>query len=492
MKKDCGLRTKIIQGDGTAEKLKSALYLVAVLCAATAAVVCVFGFSFFGGKTLVADANSALMYKEAEIEGYNLLPLYDSELSITHENLIFDFSDNLYDETYGGLIGSVFAGYDIFNAGDEKNVTLGFPLVSSLEALKEHNYAVSVSVNDKVIPAATYLLDEVKSDLSETTFENVLAQYNSMSRLSGDTPITAYTVDLSQLAPDAQAQLDFKMNKWNSYAYYDGFWGDDSFSDKNGVKQISLHARIYDENRVATLYALGDGATDLALYACDENGDRGEALPARLISQVTITANQFINSVFAEEGETLDASVAELYLYYLKKAVSGVAYAESVQSLEGSVMYSQRTVLASFDATFVSGANSVYVVYTLDTGYDADYNPSVYECVYISNPAKNWSSFGGITVKVLTSEDNPYVVFDNISFTKTGDYEYTFISSELPRDNIAFGLCASDNPSRGGGYLWILILIPAVLLGIPLLLGATFLTLYLVDRKHNKKAAAAK
>jgi hypothetical protein len=86
------------------------------------------------------------------------------------------------------------------------------------------------------------------------------------------------------------------------------------------------------------------------------------------------------------------------------------------------------------------------VSYPMDGAFSAYYKPTLYSYNYISNPAKNWASFGSFTINIYTNSDNPYVINTNLEFAKISENGYQYVSNGVPKSNISFSICASEKP----------------------------------------------
>ena len=116
-------------------------------------------------------------------------------------------------------------------------------------------------------------------------------------------------------------------------------------------------------------------------------------------------------------------------------------------------------------------SNLLTVSYNIEGGFDAHYDPSIYNYYYISSPAKNWSEFKEMIINIKTNENNPYVIKASLDFQKVNDNLYTIKLNQVPDKNLSFSLCASENPQyHKGSYIerviWIIII--AIILGLVL------------------------
>jgi len=68
----------------------------------------------------------------------------------------------------------------------------------------------------------------------------------------------------------------------------------------------------------------------------------------------------------------------------------------------------------------------------------------LYSFDYILNPAKNWSDFKNLDIKVIAPQEAPYIVKSNIEFEKKENNVYTTTLTELPSKDLSFTLYQDD------------------------------------------------
>ncbi|MGN1372535.1 MAG: hypothetical protein ACI4VK_00640 [Candidatus Coproplasma sp.] len=129
------------------------------------------------------------------------------------------------------------------------------------------------------------------------------------------------------------------------------------------------------------------------------------------------------------------------------------------------------------------------------------YTPYVYEYNYYLSPAREWASFGNLTVNINTTQYlqkgdyyNPDDA-ENSYFTKT-ETGYTATFTSLPTTELSFRTCSVEtsvlyeNTSSSTGLAIVGIILCAIFVGGPLVTGLVMLIIFLVQRKKKKKAAS--
>ncbi|MBD5632216.1 MAG: hypothetical protein HDP34_03190 [Clostridia bacterium] len=122
------------------------------------------------------------------------------------------------------------------------------------------------------------------------------------------------------------------------------------------------------------------------------------------------------------------------------------------------------------------------------------YKPYKYEFEYLLSPAKEWSSFGELEVRVNT----PYYILDSyFEFEKT-DSGYKLLLDALPEGELSFTMCAVEEPEYDSGNLSVIVLLFIIfavlllalpILGLPIYVvsGAVVLIVYFVKRANRKR-----
>lgn len=132
-----------------------------------------------------------------------------------------------------------------------------------------------------------------------------------------------------------------------------------------------------------------------------------------------------------------------------------------------------------------------------------NYNPNIYEFNYYLSPAKEWASFGNLTVNINTAQYmqkcNYYDPADteNSAFKKT-ETGYTATFTSLPTTELSFKTCSAETPglyeyNRGTATAW------WIVIGVfgfffvvgPIVLALILLIIFLVKRAIKKKKAAS-
>lgn len=131
-----------------------------------------------------------------------------------------------------------------------------------------------------------------------------------------------------------------------------------------------------------------------------------------------------------------------------------------------------------------------------------NYIPYIYEYNYYLSPAKEWASFGDLTINVITKQNmqkcdlyDP-VDSENSAFKKT-ETGYTATFTSLPTTELSFKTCSAETPGisenyRGTATVWWIVVgfFGFFFLVGPILLALILLIIFLVKRAIKKKKAA--
>ncbi|MPN37686.1 hypothetical protein SDC9_185206 [bioreactor metagenome] len=108
--------------------------------------------------------------------------------------------------------------------------------------------------------------------------------------------------------------------------------------------------------------------------------------------------------------------------------------------------YNERIITLVYDVEFPSSSvRNVSVTY--NTKGTMDKRNTVkpqYSFDYILNPAKNWSSFNNLNIKIITPQAAPYIIDSSVEFTKEEGNIYTTVFEKLPEEELSFTLYPNE------------------------------------------------
>lgn len=68
----------------------------------------------------------------------------------------------------------------------------------------------------------------------------------------------------------------------------------------------------------------------------------------------------------------------------------------------------------------------------------------LYTFDYIFNPAKNWSDFKNLNIKIIAPEQAPHIISSNIQLIKEDNSVYVASFNDLPGNDLSFTLYANE------------------------------------------------
>ena len=455
--------------------------------------ICIFSFigilaSSFGIKEFSSvKALSAVVPKIEGDTAYQMLAPSDGDISVASEHLKFDFGDtdrNDYDYS-PGLHSKMTATYDISNSGPTKTVQMGFPFMTSFADLGLKDIKV-MRGNEEISTQAyygkqfsDYFADDASthlrpSDIDTLTLQQALDQsITEESYIDNTLTSTVYSFQLDDITSE-MGVVKFEADPTkttiilgNGVTFINNDFG------KSGNNSIVLHAYVEPSipDNTLSFSVIGEDIEELRAYGADSYLHNLVSYDAAsLVTRTTmnfkdevaaISATNLIefethykyDSVTGEQTSAvfpLDAVTAlSLLEYETANALSGT-FCLRFDDLMGAAWASYRVITIVFDAEIVSGSeNNFSIAYPYATGIDSTYHPEVFTLNYVSNPGKQWSSFGPLTVTVIPPEDT-FVVNASISFLKEENGAFVSTLMELPEHNISFNICASESPSNPG------------------------------------------
>jgi len=497
---------------------------------------CFFLFSFaLSGSTDAVNVSAmtqGIVYIDGETAYHSLAPT-DNDVSITSETLAFDFSSfdiSPYDETQA-VPSTLTTTLNLSNSGSDKTVHMGFPFVTSFRSLPLKNIQISGSGGPlsytpsygKIVDGATQGNDptyEDPDDLKDQTLEEAIEQTIPEESLLSDTlTLTTYSLDFSQME-EQDAVIKFKADLENSHIFNDRqsafkindtlISGDRSVTLSYPIKYLTSTDMVSfsilgEDLKDLKVYGTNDAQKTLVTYATDAVITRGTLSLADKVSELTSTElARYEKRYDSDLGDyvdavTLDPILAErLLAYETFYALDGQFYQTFPEIMDQAWAYS-RIVLIVYDVPLAHGENTVTISQPYFAGMDFRYEPTVYDVNYVIQPAKQWSSFGSLTISVIPPED--FVVAENPDFILQQDGSFAYTYDSLPEDTFVLNLCTVTNPENSTNAFWnflsdlfngsmffiTFILAPAITLG-GIAVGITFW----VIAKKKKKARATK
>jgi len=460
-------------------------------------IVVLFAFICCLPAESAAVANSALMREESG-ENYELLAVSDPDLSVSAEELVFDFTIAQPEYNFGAPVGQVAANYTMQNAGMDKTVTMGFPLVSSIESFNSAGSVNVISNGESADFEVRYLTYNDDLDIGDLGFTDILGDVNNRFAGYGEAVGYLYSFDPGNFTRDERFNVSFKIPE-GSLVINKEFNGI-TYGERDGYYNISFmtwSSSIHTET--VSFFTIGADIEELYLYSCNNKEKNKQAYDVSLCERTVIKVDDYIKAIPLSTMDDADAYATDEEELFLLRA----AYLHNLQANNGAIAdYYQLSgiesnpslILLIYTVELQPGENTLSVTYPISNGgYNDYYKPSKFDYHYISNPAKGWASFGTLTVRVLPGEMNPYVIDSSLAFVKQEDGSYLYVGEGVPENNISFTICASESPVYhlpvNHSSLWYIITIGGIVAGGLAAAAAIVLLIVFLKKKRGKKTA---
>ena len=413
-----------------------------------------------------------------------------SVLEVKSEVLTFNIGTPLYelkeDEKYNS---TVTAEYTFYNpTADTVNTQMAFP-IGLMPYYAQNNEKISkvetpITVDGQPVEyTSRYTYGTYNS--FEQDVKKIRDTYYETDFFKPDLPVTEYVFKVNVEGND-YADFSVKMPKNDGTRYFGSTDGSGSFSYS-----------LYNGEKFS-IYVLGN---DCDLSNLNWSITRYSSLLGRDIQvngSVTL-AKKMEPKTFKEyvlRGYDSQSDISEVDFY---NAMFEMIYTDGIWAGTGATptinyfteWYVYETSVAS-GGTFTNAvtANLYPTVYY-------NYTPYIYEYSYYLSPAREWASFGNITVNINTNQFMQKCdLFDpedaeKSLFTKT-ETGYTATFTSLPTTELSFKICSAQSPSvyeytPGTEVLIILGIVFGIFFVVgPLITGLVMLIIFLVKRKKKK------
>ena len=460
---------------------------------------------------IAADANAGPPRWEGAMGSGVLLQGDECPIEVEREELIFqalEFPTNYYEseEAAKAYDGTVTAKYTFYN-GTEGDVTatLLFPFG------EEPSYAYSVydeetgglvPFDDSHLREITVNGEEVEYTLRHSYYTD-LSDFDAKSQFAvlsdtyledefftPDLPVTVYHMDFANISTSRfYATGLFSVNEEKTRYVVDGFNG---FSV--GEDGDFLRGNFY-EGKSFAIIAFGEQIAEedlptFDLYV-DHNMEQRVAGNAKLKYREHTNFKDFVLKNYYDVSS--DVSEVDYYNAVLT-SVKNMSKSYGGAYMGWPDIFNVSNVLMRWYEYEITVPAHGRVENAVKAPLYPDINlmtlPNTYEYEYLLSPAQFWASFGELQITVLTDS---YLLLSSLEGFEKTDEGYALTLSTLPDGELAFSLCASENPEkityRGGitfweQYGWWFLTLGAG--GLLIVGGIVFLAVWLKKRKGRK------
>ena len=403
--------------------------------------------------SISAEANLGPVYWYG-YPSYNVLAVDEnSPIAVEKEDLVFDFSKSNI-KGYS-INGSGSAAYVMKNtSGDTKAVQMAFPYISSLQNLKSNSPVIKC--NGAVIPYEVYLGQNIDVETtsgdngeSQVNFKNIEGSisdkpYSAVSFNDGEKG-TLYQIEVNtQSAQEISYEVSFNYNSEKTKVIVNGFNGSRVGNGKVNVSkwcygQETFEILILGEDIKIDKSGFSSSNPKVNTETCTERITKSEIDLKDYLSEKVQNLPLLYNLNSRFENQRYNLFVRTLDLLLTQN--NGFTRISDLESANRTMRVISLLCTVEFQP---NSTKEISVNFSMDGTMDRRENITPkYNFEYILNPAKNWSYFKNLSVKVITSEEIPYVLKSNMNFTRENKYLYTANYDTLPEKDLTFTMCSN-------------------------------------------------
>lgn len=417
-------------------------------------IVIVIFFAVMFSSFIIAFANSGPVFWKGYPSSDIMSVDNDSKISVKGENLVFDFSD--IDDSNYTISGKVTAAYDMVNTtGEQKSVQMAFPFVGKLDSLSSEDIVIKadgsplpydIYIGDVVNSHGNPFLEDRSADYDfKTIVGNITDEAYKGKNFSGNEVGKLYTIEVTpKVDQGVYFEFDFNFNYDKTKIIVYGF---------NGYKRDGENVRMTawcNKSVALEVYVLGeDIELNINGYLDWELRKKTDQFTYSISTNELNFKDYLMKYVKKHTNIKNSGLVSETQLYNLyAKALDNFFTANqrycSEYDLIGQENF-ERIMTLVYTVDFPpSGERKVSISYRASGTMDkTKTREPLYTFDYILNPAKNWSDFKNLNIKIIPPLEAPYVVDSSIEFKKE-ENAYTATLDSLPASDLSFTLYKNE------------------------------------------------
>lgn len=375
----------------------------------------------------------------------------NSPIRVEKENLVFDFSDS--DHSSHTISGKVTATYKMSNPTNElQSVQMAFPFIGRLDSLAHED--IAITADNHVQPYDIYIGDVVDSHrnpLQEDTGTNfnfagiVRTITHNLYSAKNFTENEKGKLYILEIRPTTDQRInlavDFNFDYEKTKVFTKGFNRYERDDEKTKIAAWCYKPETLE------IFVLGEDI-DLKIngYTDGELKEKTDLFSYHIAAQEVEVKSYLTEDIKDDIHVKNESMISETQLYNL--------YAKSLDEcftqMEG---YSSKYDLIEQK----SYERILTLIYTIEFPQNSEKEVSVsyrasgtmdktktakplYTLEYILNPAKGWSDFKDLDIKIIAPQEAPYIVKSNIEFAKGKGSVYTANLADLPESDLSFTL----------------------------------------------------
>lgn len=392
------------------------------------------------------QANSGPTYLEGYPSSDIMVVDQESPIIVENEQLVFDFSSSNNDSYT--VKGNVVATYEMVNpTNEQQSVNMVFPFVGSLNSYSPDD--IEITSDNQVLPYEMYLGREFFSQENKKSvfdFEKIVSNINNQpyeaKHFNEHEKGKLYTIDIKPTTDQSiNFVIDFKFDSEETKIFTSGFNG---YHRENNKTQITAWI-----NEAATLeiFVLGtDIDMQTSAYTDGELKEKTDSFSYETLTN-EIEVKDYLLSLdnLLDRGELSDIQLYNLYARSLDQDFDrNLGYSSLYDLIEEE--HHNRVISLVYTVQFPpNSSREVAVRYqAVGTMDQTETATPLFTFDYILNPAKHWSDFEDLSVKIITPNQAPYIVSSSIDLKKEDGNVYTASLSKLPEEDLSFTLFANQ------------------------------------------------
>ncbi len=376
----------------------------------------------------------------------------DTPIIVENEELVFDFTNS---DSYHTVDGKVTATYQMYNPTEESHVVdMVFPFVGTVIGFS--NDDVVITSDHQVLEYDLYVGDLISERLEnkkrDFEFSKILTTISketySAKNFTEEQQGKLYILEVTPKNEERiNLGLNFYYNSKNTKIITKGFNG---YRYNNG--QTHLSAWCYQPERLE-IFVLGDGIDfDIQAFTDGEMEEKTDLYSVET-SVVEVSVKDYLFELLKEADFSEHLTDTQLYNVYAKVLDQyfsrDIGYTTMYDLLEHG--YHERILSFVYQVEFPPNTSKTVAVSYMARGTMDKTKTAkpLYTFDYILNPAKNWSDFGSLAIRILTPEQAPYIVDSTIEFGKVENNVYQANLFALPEEDLSFTLYEHEEISMG-------------------------------------------
>lgn len=447
-------------------------------------------------------ANSAPVYWEGYPSTVILSVDKDTEIRVDKEKLLFDLRESIK----GGYSPRcrITAEYTM-TAGTDTTSVMAFPYIGNLQSLEEGE--VKITADGTSVPFSLMFGGHAKgygtySDSEEKDpqpFTDILSKVSQSEYVPESFDMyekaTVVSIDLKKTGTsNLMVSIPLDLSGKDSQIIALDFDGYSREGDK-----MQLKSWIDNEDSIELLI-LGD-KLDISVegYTDGTAREKNDSFTYDLTEEEVDIKEYLLSKSSSLLGRSIAEDSTQYWNVIAKQIDESIKNNGGFASIDDltSALYTDRYILFVYSVDFkAEESKNVSVSYLTSGTMDRRETSSPkYTYSYLLSPASLWDGFRDLSIEILTSESEPYLLESTFSFEKTAERTYKSSFETLPEKDLVFTVYKSEKitiSDRINGWLgrnYGLIFILTIILPPIVLFAILFLIVRAVWRRRSDKTA---